>query len=77
MNHTQVLCFVLGWQGGTLHQVSDTLGVPQLEILAADEHKMGELCRLAQRKNIWKHMAENVCHNVPHSPVVPVLGVNH
>jgi hypothetical protein len=46
--NAQVLMFVLGWQGGTIHQVSKALGVTDSAILDADYDQMGELCRAAQ-----------------------------
>lgn len=48
MTLTEILCFVLGWQGGTIHLVSKELGVPAEVILEADYPTMGWLCRLAQ-----------------------------
>ena len=46
--NTAVLCFVMGNQGGTVHQVARDLGVEVNDILYADYDKMGELCRKAQ-----------------------------
>lgn len=48
MSNTEVLCFVLGWQGGTIHQVAQQLGVTTQLILDADYDMMQWLCRLAQ-----------------------------
>lgn len=48
LTNTEVLCFVLGWQGGTIHQVADALNVSSDEILDADHDKMTDLCRKAQ-----------------------------
>ncbi len=48
MSNTHTLCFILGWQGGTVHQVAKELGVEVQEILDADEAYMGTLCRIAQ-----------------------------
>ncbi len=48
MTLTEILCFVLGWQGGTIHLVSKELGVPTEVIMEADYPTMGWLCRLAQ-----------------------------
>lgn len=45
----QVLCFVLGYQGGTLHQIANELGIAASDILDADYDQMGELCRKAQK----------------------------
>ena len=44
LTNTQVLCFCLGWQGGTIHQVADKLQVTLDDILDADADKMIELC---------------------------------
>lgn len=59
MTNTEILCFVLGWQGGTVHQVAATLGVAVDDVIIATPEKMRELCRLAQRwardnATIWK-----------------------
>lgn len=48
LSNTHVLCFVLGWQGGTIHQVAQELDVSNNTILDADEATMNWLCRLAQ-----------------------------
>ncbi len=48
LTNTEILCFVLGWQGGTIHQVSRTLSVPSDDILNADAERMRGLCRMAQ-----------------------------
>ena len=45
---TTILCFILGWQGGTIHQVSQVLGVTNNLILNADYHTQEWLFRLAQ-----------------------------
>lgn len=55
MPNTHVLCFVLGWQGGTIHQVAAALGVTTQSILDADYDIMGELCRKAQAVR-WKEI---------------------
>lgn len=49
MNNTEILCFVLGWQGGTVHQVSQKLNISITEILDANPEQMRELCRKAQQ----------------------------
>lgn len=49
LTNTHILMFVMGRQGGTLHQVASDLKVEDNEILEADQEKMGELCRKAQR----------------------------
>lgn len=48
LTNTAVLCFILGWQGGTVHQVADALGVTRDDILTASYTRMGELARKAQ-----------------------------
>lgn len=50
MTNTEVLFFVLGKQGGTIHQLARILGVEQDEILYADYDAMQKLCRLAQQR---------------------------
>ena len=59
MTNTEILLFVLGYQGGTIHQLAMELGVTDREIFGADHDKMLDLCRLAQAKhwqrikNVW------------------------
>jgi hypothetical protein len=48
MSNTEILMYVLGWQGGTIHQLADVLGVTTDIILKADDAALHELCRLAQ-----------------------------
>lgn len=48
LSNTAVLCFVLGWQGGTIHLVAQALDVTTTDIFNADAQRMGELCRIAQ-----------------------------
>ena len=43
-----VLMFIFGWQGGTVHQVAETLNVSVLDILNADFDRMQDLMRMAQ-----------------------------
>lgn len=50
LGNTHVLMFVRGWQGGTLSQIAEELGVTGSDILDADGTRMGELARIAQRK---------------------------
>ena len=45
------LIFAMGRQGGTIHQVATDLGLKPEEILNADEEKMEEYLRMAQRLN--------------------------
>lgn len=49
MNNLSVLCFVLGNQGGTLHQVARDLDVDRELILEANDAQMQDLCRKAQQ----------------------------
>lgn len=51
MSNTAILCFVLGWQGGTIYQVAKEIGCKTDEILDADYEAIGELCRKAQAAN--------------------------
>lgn len=53
LTNTHILCFVLGWQGGTVHQVAQELGVTTSDIIDAGDARMGELCRVAQKVQ-WK-----------------------
>ena len=53
INLTLALCFIMGWQGGTVHQVSAALQVSLNDILEADDEKAGQLCRKAQAL-YWK-----------------------
>jgi hypothetical protein len=48
LTNTAVLCFVLGWQGGTVFQVAEALRCDTDDILEADYDGMGILCRRAQ-----------------------------
>jgi len=50
MSNTEILCFILGWQGGTIHQVAQEMNVLPTEILSATPDEMRALCRIAQRK---------------------------
>jgi hypothetical protein len=52
LTNTQTLLFVLGYQGGTIHQLAYKLGVGIDDILDADNDRMGELCRIAQQKRV-------------------------
>ncbi len=51
LTNTEVLCFVIGWQGGTLAELALALCVPGEMIQTADREKMQELCRRAQVYN--------------------------
>lgn len=48
LSNTEVLLFILGYQGGTIHQLAKELGVKDTTILNADYEIMQGLCRLAQ-----------------------------
>lgn len=48
LNNTEILCFVLGLQGGTIHQVADTIHEDEMTILDAGTDEMRTLCRIAQ-----------------------------
>lgn len=48
ISNTEILCFILGWQGGTVHQVAEALGVASELILNADYMLMQHLMRKAQ-----------------------------
>ena len=52
LSNTEILCFVLGWQGGTVHQVAEILHVEIAAILDADHDQMHTLCRAAQQVNM-------------------------
>lgn len=61
LTNTAILCFVLGYQGGTVHQVAKELGVTVDDIIGADSDKMGILCRMAQRMQ-WKRLDKDMRH---------------
>lgn len=48
LTNTEILCYVLGWQGGTIFLVAKALGVDTNDILYANDERMQELCRIAQ-----------------------------
>lgn len=48
MTNTEILCWILGWQGGTLQQVSNELETTETVILAAEGECLRDLCRRAQ-----------------------------
>ena len=54
------LCFALGWQGGTVHQVADELKVNSAEIIGADDTRMAIFLRQAQKIFIERIRAGNV-----------------
>jgi Fic family protein len=53
----QILAFILGWQGGTVHQVADELKVSVQDVLNADDDKMQNLCRMAQYARLHKNQS--------------------
>jgi len=46
----EILCFVLGWHGGTVHQVAEKLDVSPVRILNASKPTLQYLVRIAQQK---------------------------
>lgn len=48
LTNSEVLIFVLGWQGGTLKMVCDVLGVRASQVLGAKHGDMVALCSNAQ-----------------------------
>jgi len=61
MTNTQILCFVLGWQGGTVHLVAKELQCSVSMILDASDDDMQVLCRKAQKAAYNNHMETHVC----------------
>ena len=55
---TLALCFALGWQGGTIHQVAAALQVSTSDILNADSTQQGELLRKAQAVYWQEHKGD-------------------
>ena len=49
ITNTTALMFTLGWQGGTIHQVSEVLNVSPQFIIEANYIEMNVLLRQAQR----------------------------
>ena len=47
MTNCEILCFVLGWQGGTVHQVAQELNTTTDAVINASPKEMRELCRKA------------------------------
>ncbi len=50
ISNTEILIFISGWQGGTINQIADFLGVTPIDIASADYDRMQDLMRLAQRR---------------------------
>ena len=50
VGNTEILMFIIGWQGGTIHQLADAMGVPTWRIMNATYDDMQDLMRLAQQK---------------------------
>lgn len=62
VSNLTALIFAMGRQGGTVHDVASALGIKTSDILEADENKMEDYLRMAQRLNNLK----NFCyHNNP------------
>lgn len=51
VSNLTALIFTMGRQGGTIHQVATDLGLSPSDILEADEEKMEDYLRMAQRLN--------------------------
>lgn len=49
-SNLEILCFILGWQGGTIYQVAEKLEVTPIQILNASEDRLKKLVRIAQHK---------------------------
>lgn len=49
MTNTHILAFMLGYQGGTVHQIAQELGVETAYIIDATDGEMENLMRKAQR----------------------------
>ena len=54
MTNTQILAFILGYQGGTVHQIAYELGVTTEAVIDADDNMMQILCRKAQAQFFQK-----------------------
>lgn len=48
LTNTEILMFVIGWQGGTVHQVASAIGISVQDILDADGDRMRDYVRRAQ-----------------------------
>ena len=48
------LQFAMGYQGGTVHQMAKALRVNTSDILNADDERMSDLLRLAQKHHVLK-----------------------
>ena len=57
LSNTEILIFIVGWQGGTVHQLAQHLGVATRVILDANYDEMQDLMRLAQKCHISKQAA--------------------
>jgi hypothetical protein len=49
LTNTEILLFICGYQGGTVHQLASSLGTTADDILNADYDKMQSLMRQAQK----------------------------
>lgn len=48
LTNLEVLCFVLGWYGGTVQMVADAVGATPGRVLMADRNDLIAMCRTAQ-----------------------------
>ena len=53
------LQFAMGYQGGTIHQMAKALGVNTDDILDADDERMGDLLRLAQKHHVLREQLKD------------------
>lgn len=49
LSNCEILCFVLGYQGGTVYQLAAELDEPANALLNAGYEEMQRLCRKAQK----------------------------
>ena len=53
------LQFAIGYQGGTVHQMAKALRVNTDDILNADDERMGDLLRLAQKHHVLREQLKD------------------
>ena len=53
------LQFAMGYQGGTVHQMAQALRVNTSDILNADDERMSDLLRLAQKHHVLREELKN------------------
>lgn len=83
VHNTEVLLFVMGFQGGTVHQVAKYLETTTDDILYADNERMQDLMRKAQKLGRSRKLSEEKMSEAifgagnhdfnPESAVLPVL----